>query len=62
MSRGSHAGHIPAELARERTSTAEGLRLVPLETRDRRGYRPNDDGVTPPWGKEAYREPESDRS
>ncbi|MBN1528630.1 MAG: hypothetical protein JW895_06185 [Thermoleophilaceae bacterium] len=66
VSRGSHAGHPPAGLPglglRERTSTAEGLRLVPLETRDRRGYRPNDDGVTPPWRKEAYRNPESDRS
>ena len=42
------------------------LRLVPLERpRDRArlpgDYRPRS-GVTPPWGKEVYREPESDRS
>jgi hypothetical protein len=46
----------------ERTTTAEGLRLVPLETLDRRGYRPLDPEVTPPWRKRAYADPESGRS
>jgi hypothetical protein len=93
VSRGSHAGHIPAErLGRgaptarpprgsprgapavrhrpllpghdlhERTTTGEGLRLIPLETRDKRGYRPLDDGIKPPWDKDVYDDPESDES
>lgn len=101
VSRGSHAGHIPAEplagsgppggprpLVRgasppprpgapspgrrppllpgqdlhERTTTAEGLRLIPLETRDKRGYRRLDDRVKPPWEKGVYNHPESDAS
>jgi hypothetical protein len=47
---------------RERTSTPEGLRLIPLETRRPGGYRPKDDSVTPPWRKEVYRDPESGES
>ena len=66
MSRGSHAGHIPELLPgaglEERTTTAEGLRLIPLETHDRRAYRPLAEGIRPPWEKEVYEEPESDSS
>ena len=106
VSRGSHAGHIPAERIRpaaprtpprrhwpsggaaphealprgsppppvryrpllpghdlrERTSTGEGLRLIPLETHDKRRYRPLEEGFAPPWKKEVYNEPESDGS
>jgi hypothetical protein len=78
VSRGSHGGHIPLRTdyrprrrhtpqlpgvdLNERTTTAEGLRLIPLETHDKRGYRPNAEGVAPPWRKEAYRDPESDKS
>jgi hypothetical protein len=86
VSRGSHAGHVPAERGarwapprdpappvrprallpgldlRERTTTAEGLRLIPLETHDKRGYRRLDDDVKPPWDKEVYADPESDES
>ena len=50
---------------RERTTTAEGLRLIPLETlrRARRRYRPLEpDGVSPPWRKRAWRDPEDDGS
>ena len=47
---------------RERTSTAEGLRLIPLEARRPGGYRPKDDSVTPPWRKEVYLDPESGAS
>jgi hypothetical protein len=43
-------------------TTAEGLRLIPLETHDTRGYRPQDDEVRPPWEKDAYRDPQSGRS
>ena len=72
VSRGSHAGHIPMRwekgrlvpvhpgpLLRERTTSAAGLRLVPLEKVDRHEYRPLDPGITPPWEKEVYTDPES---
>jgi hypothetical protein len=68
VSRGSHAGHIPLAAAgaalpgvnaHERTTSAEGLRLVPLETIDRGSYRPLPGGVEAPWTKEAYRNPAS---
>jgi hypothetical protein len=52
----------PGPADRERTSTSEGLRLVPLETRDRRRYRRRDDGIAPPWRKDVYDHPESDGS
>jgi hypothetical protein len=42
---------------RERTSTAARLRLVPLETLDRRGYERLDPGISPPWEKRVYRDP-----
>lgn len=58
VSRGSHAGHMPHELERERTSTPEGLRLVPLEALDRDRYRRLDDDVEPPWEKAAWSDPE----
>ena len=53
---------LPGVDLRERTSTAEGLRLIPLESRDPNGYRPRDDDVTPPWAKEVYLDPESGKS
>ena len=55
---------IPGRDLRERTSTGDGLRIVPLERlrRARRRYRPLDGGIRPPWRKRAYREPESDGS
>jgi hypothetical protein len=75
VSRGSHAGHIPlleghdglrplypGRDLRERTTTAEGLRLIPLETHDRRRYRRLDEDIAPPWRKDAYDDPTSDES
>lgn len=53
---------LPGHDLDERTTTGEGLRLVPLETLDARGYRPIDEDVRPPWQKEAYWDPESDES
>jgi hypothetical protein len=53
---------LPGRDLHERTSTGEGVRLIPLETRDHRRYRPLDPGVRPPWRKDAYTDPESDRS
>ena len=42
----------------ERTSTADGLRLVPLESIDPRSYHSlQRDGPSPPWGKEVYGDP-----
>ncbi|MBA3299052.1 MAG: hypothetical protein H0U24_03120 [Thermoleophilaceae bacterium] len=74
VSRGSHAGHIPLDSARgyrrrlpgrdmrERTTTSEGIRLIPLESLGRRRYRPLEEGIRPPWRKRVYRDPESDES
>lgn len=62
VSKGSHAGHVAPWPARERTSTADGLRLVPLEGIDRRSYRRLDPDIAPPWDKDAYDDPESSDS
>jgi hypothetical protein len=52
----------PGQDLDERTTTGEGLRLIPLETHDTRRYRRNSEKVKPPWEKDAYRDPESDGS
>ena len=73
MSRGSHAGHVPMDVHLrprypgrgmcERSSTGEGLRLVPLEPlRAKRRYRPLAKEVRPPWRKRAYRHPGTNAS
>lgn len=62
VSRGSHAGHVPTGPERERTATAEGIRLVPLEGIDRRSYRRLDPDIAPPWQKDVYGNPESSES
>ena len=65
VSRGSHAGHLPDGLpephVRERTSTSEGLRLVPTESLDWASYRPRDEHVKPPWEKQSWRDLEHGR-
>jgi hypothetical protein len=43
----------------ERTTTAAGLNLVPIEPLARWGGE-EWDGITPPWEKEVYRDPSSD--
>jgi hypothetical protein len=53
---------VPGRDMDERTTSSEGLRLIPLETRDTRGYRPLDEGVKPPWRKRAYTDPEGNGS
>jgi hypothetical protein len=53
---------IPGRDLHERSTTGEGLRLVPIETLDLPRYRPLDPDVKPPWRKEVYRDPESDES
>jgi len=74
VSRGSHAGHIPLDSGRgfrprlpgrdmrERTTTSDGIRLIPLESLGHSGYRPRDEGIRPPWRKGVYGDPEDDES
>jgi hypothetical protein len=78
VTRGSHAGHLPLDLAgerplrlrprypgadtEERTTTGDGLRLIPLERVNHRRYKPLDKGIKPPWRKGVYRDPESPSS
>ena len=74
VSRGSHAGHIPGRRRgrrfrpslpgvdlHERTSTAEGLRLVPIESLDWGAYRRLPGGPSPPWEKETWSDLEHGR-
>jgi hypothetical protein len=49
---------IPGVNLHERTSTSEGQRLVPLETLDHGRYRRRAKGVSPPWQKSHYSDPE----
>ncbi len=51
------APRIPGVDLRERTTTPEGIELVPLERIDKRGYRRLGEGVSPPWRKRAYDAP-----
>ena len=53
---------LPGRDLRERTTTGEGLRLVPLETLERDRYAPLDPDVSPPWRKDAYWHPEGGSS
>jgi hypothetical protein len=60
VSYGSHAGHIPlpAPDRDERTTTAAGIRLVPLEELTAT-ERATEFEVTPPWDKAVYLDPRS---
>jgi hypothetical protein len=53
---------LPGRDFDERSTTGEGLRLVPLETLDHRRYRALDPEVRPPWRKGVYADPESEES
>ena len=53
---------LPGRDLDERTTSGEGLRLVPLETLDTGRYRRLDEDVKPPWRKRAYSDPESTES
>jgi hypothetical protein len=57
-----HRPQLPGVGLRERTTSAEGIRLVPLEGIDRGAYRRLDPGISPPWEKDAYANPESSGS
>jgi hypothetical protein len=60
--RGRRTPLVPGRNLDERTTSGEGLRLIPLETREAEPYRPLDDEVKPPWRKKAYTDPESSES
>ncbi|HYI35519.1 MAG TPA: hypothetical protein VEX39_02855 [Thermoleophilaceae bacterium] len=53
-----YRARLPGVDLRERTTTPEGIELVPLEWLDKRGYRRLGKGVTPPWQKRLYDSPE----
>jgi hypothetical protein len=53
---------VPGRNLDERSTSGEGLRLVPLETLDRDYYHPLADDVKPPWRKRAYSDPETGES
>jgi hypothetical protein len=46
----------------ERSTTAPGIRLVPLETLDHKAYKPQAEHIKPPWEKEVYENPARDTS
>jgi hypothetical protein len=52
----------PGAGLRERSTTAPGIKLIPLETLDRKTYKPLKGGIKPPWTKRVYRDPEDDTS
>ena len=60
--RDRHVPLVPGRNLNERTTSGEGIRLIPLERLDRRSYRPLDPKVKPPWRKRAYSDPESGES
>ena len=57
-----YRARLPGRDMRERTTTADGVRLVPLESIDRRRYRRLAEGIAPPWQKPVYRDPEDHTS
>ena len=57
-----YRARLPGRGLRERPTTSDGLRLVPLERLRRDGYRRLGQDVSPPWEKEVYRDPESPHS
>ena len=59
VSYGSHAGQIPQPRdADERTTTAAGISVVPVERLSARD-RATAFAITPPWEKAVYRDPRS---
>jgi hypothetical protein len=46
----------------ERSTTAPGIKLVPLETLGHNTYRPKKGGIKPPWTKKAYADPAEESS
>lgn len=57
-----HVPLVPGRNLDERSTSGEGIRLIPLETLDRHSYHPLDPKVKPPWRKRAYSDPETGES
>jgi hypothetical protein len=53
---------LPGVNLHERTTTPEGLRLVPIETVERGRFRSKERDISPPWAKPVYHDPESAES
>lgn len=60
--RHSYAPLYPGQELRERTTTASGLRLIPIESLDTDDYRSLDPEIAPPWEKDVYENPLSDET
>ncbi len=54
--------HLTAAPPRPRWTPASRLTLIPIETLDDRALAAHFDGITPPWRKEVYRDPESEET
>jgi hypothetical protein len=57
-----HRALLPGAGLHERTTSPDGIRLVPLEGMAKDAYRRLDPGISPPWDKEVYANPESSGS
>jgi hypothetical protein len=57
VSRGSHAGFVPAGPGDDRRTASDGVALVPIERLDA-AARATDFAIVPPWRKPVYREPD----
>lgn len=57
-----YAPLYPGRDLHERTTTAPGLRLIPVETLDHDAYEPLDPDIVPPWEKEVYEDPLSEET
>jgi hypothetical protein len=53
---------LPGRDLNERTTSAAGLDLIPIETLPPAARRTHFDGITPPWLKEVYVDPLSNRT
>jgi hypothetical protein len=63
--RGKRVGYrpqLPGRDLHERTVSPDAIRLVPLEGIEKDGYRRLDPGISPPWQKDAYANPNSSES
>ena len=57
VSRGSHAGFVPAGPGDDRRTESNGVRLVPIERLDAAALE-SDFAIVPPWRKPVYADPE----
>jgi hypothetical protein len=60
VSDGSHAGRAAGDDGYFRSIPADRLRLIPFESSLDGMERMRWDGITPPWLKDVYRDPENE--